>query len=376
MKRFAALFTRSTRPRRPTAKTAALAAYFADAPEDRLWTIALLSGRRPRRTITTTKLREWAAERAGIPLWLFEACYPVVGDLAETIALVLPPNPRRDLRRAPRATGSPRSARSTRPTRDTRKAAILTPGTGWMRPNASSSTSSDRRLPHGRQPEADDPGAGAGHRDRRGRTRPPPDGRLDARHHSWSGLVEAPDPTADLSRPTRSTSPTSSTTAPEALGVTDWLAERKWDGIRGQLILRGGGHFVWSRGEELMTDRFPELAPAARLPAPRHVIDGEVLAWDRRRAPALQRAAAPDRAQDRAEKAAGRGAGDPDGLRPAGMGRRRHARRAPCRAPRATGNAGRPAPEAPLRLSPRVVRRTGTALAEAARIAASSAPRG
>ena len=72
-------------------KTAALAEYFGTAPhEDRLWTIALLSGRRPKRAVTTTKLREWAAETAGIPLWLFEESYPVVGDLAETIALVLP----------------------------------------------------------------------------------------------------------------------------------------------------------------------------------------------------------------------------------------------------------------------------------------------
>jgi DNA ligase-1 len=91
MKRFAALFSALDQTNSTKAKTAALAEYFADAPEaDRLWCIALLSGRRPRRMITTTKLREWAAERAGIPLWLFEACYPVVGDLSETIALVLP----------------------------------------------------------------------------------------------------------------------------------------------------------------------------------------------------------------------------------------------------------------------------------------------
>ncbi|MGC9420695.1 MAG: ATP-dependent DNA ligase, partial [Rhodovulum sp.] len=92
MKRFAALFTALDRTTKTTAKVDALAAYFAEAPEDdRLWTVALLSGRRPRRAVTTTRLREWAAERAGLPLWLFEECYPVVGDLAETIALVLPP---------------------------------------------------------------------------------------------------------------------------------------------------------------------------------------------------------------------------------------------------------------------------------------------
>ncbi|MEO0655069.1 MAG: ATP-dependent DNA ligase, partial [Pseudomonadota bacterium] len=82
MKRFAALFTALDQTTKTNAKVAALAAYFAEAPDDdRLWTIALLSGRRPKRTVTTTRLREWAAERAGIPLWLFEEAYPIVGDL-------------------------------------------------------------------------------------------------------------------------------------------------------------------------------------------------------------------------------------------------------------------------------------------------------
>jgi DNA ligase-1 len=140
MKRFAALFSALDQTNSTKAKTAALAEYFADAPEaDRLWCIALLSGRRPRRMITTTKLREWAAERAGIPLWLFEACYPVVGDLSETIALVLPEATRdTDL---PLATGSPACARWTRKTRTRANPRSSTPGTASAPPNASSSTS-------------------------------------------------------------------------------------------------------------------------------------------------------------------------------------------------------------------------------------------
>src|SRR6056297_3500940 len=91
MKRFADLFTAIDQTTKTNAKVATLAAYFREAPDDdTLWTIALFSGRRPRRAVTTTRLREWAAERAGIPLWLFEESYPIVGDLAETIALVLP----------------------------------------------------------------------------------------------------------------------------------------------------------------------------------------------------------------------------------------------------------------------------------------------
>ncbi|NBD28658.1 MAG: ATP-dependent DNA ligase, partial [Alphaproteobacteria bacterium] len=92
MRDFARLFTTLDQTTRTTVKVAAMADFFRKAQDaDKLWCVALFSGRRPRRVITTTRLREWAAERAGIPPWLFEESYPVVGDLAETIALVLPP---------------------------------------------------------------------------------------------------------------------------------------------------------------------------------------------------------------------------------------------------------------------------------------------
>ncbi|MEP2139284.1 MAG: ATP-dependent DNA ligase, partial [Erythrobacter sp.] len=91
MQHFAALFTALDQTIKTNAKVAALASYFQVAAEDdKLWTIALLSGRRPKRTLPVSKLREWAAEVAGIPQWLFEDSYPIVGDLAETIALILP----------------------------------------------------------------------------------------------------------------------------------------------------------------------------------------------------------------------------------------------------------------------------------------------
>ena len=85
MKRFARLFTEIDQTTKTSVKTTALSAYFTQAPDaDKLWCIALFSGRRPKRAVTTTNLREWAAERAGIPLWLLEESYPIVGDLAET----------------------------------------------------------------------------------------------------------------------------------------------------------------------------------------------------------------------------------------------------------------------------------------------------
>src|SRR5690606_15600756 len=74
------------------AKTDALAAYFAEAePRDAAWAAWFLTGHRPRMAVPTRRLHAWAAESADIPLWLFEESYDAVGDLAETIALVLPP---------------------------------------------------------------------------------------------------------------------------------------------------------------------------------------------------------------------------------------------------------------------------------------------
>jgi len=91
MNRFAALFAELDSTIRTTPKVAALARYISGAPlEDRLWTVALFSGRRPKRIISATKLALWAAEAAQIPDWLFTDAYAVAGDLAETISLILP----------------------------------------------------------------------------------------------------------------------------------------------------------------------------------------------------------------------------------------------------------------------------------------------
>jgi DNA ligase 1 len=97
---------------------------------------------------------------------------------------------------------------------------------------------------------------------------------------TWERLVLSPDPGEDLSRPYPFYLAYQLDAGPEGLGdPAHWAAEHKWDGIRGQLILRGGAHHLWSRGEELMTDRFPELAAARDFLPEGTVIDGEVLAW-------------------------------------------------------------------------------------------------
>ncbi|WP_373398349.1 hypothetical protein V8V91_00880 [Algoriphagus halophilus] len=93
MKKFAELIEELDATTKTNRKVAALAAYFERASEsDKIWTIAILSHRRPPRPVNTTLLRQYAAELAEIPLWLFEDSYHIVGDLAEAIALVIPNN--------------------------------------------------------------------------------------------------------------------------------------------------------------------------------------------------------------------------------------------------------------------------------------------
>ena len=73
-------------------KLDALSAYFSQAPHpDKVWVIAIFSGRRPKRAVNSTQLSLWCLEMINMPAWLFEECYHTVGDLAETIALLLPP---------------------------------------------------------------------------------------------------------------------------------------------------------------------------------------------------------------------------------------------------------------------------------------------
>jgi DNA ligase-1 len=281
MRAFAELFTALDRTTRTGAKTDALAAYLADAPDaDRLWTVALLSGRRPKRTVTATRLAEWAAALAGLPDWLFQASYDVVGDLAETIHLVLPPPARASDRSL---SDWIEAIRALAEADDAARRAFVEDAwdrlggaerfvfnkliTGGFRVGVSQKLMT-RALARATGIEE----AELAHRIM---------GRWAPGETTFEALILAPDPEADLSRPYPFCLATGVEGDPAALGPpADWLAEWKWDGIRGQLIVRGGAHHLWSRGEELITDRFPELAAARDFLPPGTVIDGELLVWD------------------------------------------------------------------------------------------------
>ncbi len=279
MKDFAALFAHIDESTKTTVKIAALADYFGTAPlDDRLWTIALFTGRRPKRTITATRLREWAAEVANLPDWLFAESYSIVGDLAETIALVLPPPTQTTeiplshwinyikylstLDDAARKTGILHAWDSLPTTQRFLFTKLLT---GGFRIGVSAKLITRALAQSTGQPEP--------------RLAHKLMGNWTPDTATWDSLIVADDPTADLSRPYPFYLAYQLDSLDDLGQPDDWNAERKWDGIRGQLIIRGGEQHLWSRGEDLMTDRFPELARLRDDLPDGTVIDGEILAY-------------------------------------------------------------------------------------------------
>ncbi|MGJ8544914.1 MAG: ATP-dependent DNA ligase [Sulfitobacter sp.] len=280
MKAFARLFTAIDQSTKTTLKTAALAEYFSHAPEeDRLWAIALFSGRRPKRAVTTTKLRQWGAEAANIPLWLFEDSYAIVGDLAETISLLLPATPTTDDASLTHwITALRRVYEQDEPAR---KAFVLD---AWQRLGGAERFLFNKLITGGMRVGVSQKLMTRALALSTGKDEAELAHRLMGNWHpddtTWHALIEARDASADASRPYPFHLAHGLETPPHELGnPADWRAEWKWDGIRGQLILRGGDYFLWSRGEELMTDRFPELARAADFLPQGTVIDGELLVW-------------------------------------------------------------------------------------------------
>ncbi|MCX7889925.1 MAG: ATP-dependent DNA ligase [Rhodobacteraceae bacterium] len=280
MQRFAALLAALDATTSVAARVAALAAYLREAPaEDRLWTVALLSGRRPKRTVTAGELRLWAAERAGLPDWLFAEAHAVTGDLAETIALVLPEPQGRDgaglavwIGRIRALAGRPAAAR---------KEAILA---AWDRLGGEERFLFNKLITGGfrmgvsRRLVTRALAAATGLPEALVQERLM--GDWDPAQTDLAGLLSAGDGSAPPGRPYPFCLAPPLDIPPARLGdPADWLAEWKWDGIRGQLVRRGGTHHLWSRGEDLITDRFPDLAPLARALPAGTVIDGEILAW-------------------------------------------------------------------------------------------------
>jgi DNA ligase-1 len=281
MKAFAQLYTTLDETTKTNEKVDALAAYFRSVgPEDAVWAIHFLIGRRIKRLIETRKLVEWAIAEAGVPEWIFADCYSAVGDLAETIALLLPAqmaSTDKTLRYWVEERLLPLREWSDERQRESMVFAWLEMDerqrfvwnkliTGEFRVGVSQSlvvkalaqvaglTTEviSHRLMGDWQPDAS----------------------------FYTQLIAQQTGDTDVSRPYPFFLAYPLEGAPASLGEpTDWIAEWKWDGIRSQIIRRNWQTFIWSRGEELVTERFPELAALGGLLPEGTVIDGEILPW-------------------------------------------------------------------------------------------------
>ncbi|HWS74818.1 MAG TPA: ATP-dependent DNA ligase [Quisquiliibacterium sp.] len=289
MRAFARLYAEldaSTSTRR---KVDALAEHLRQAPaEDAAWAVHFLAGGRPRRLVPARVMREAAREAAGIPEWLFEESYQAVGDLAETIARLLPDGGAPDdagLDVWMRERLLPLRGLSPQRAGEALRAAwagLDAPGrfvmnkliTGGFRVGVSRQLvvralaqgwSLDEKLVAQRMVGYAGGDEGPRAEDFRALVAGEDVAACGARAgHPYPFFLAHP-----LQQP------------PEALGQpSSWIVEWKWDGIRAQLVRRAGAAWLWSRGEELVTERFPELAAAAGALPDGTVVDGEVVCWD------------------------------------------------------------------------------------------------
>ena len=283
MIRFSRLYDAIDRTTSTNAKVAAMAAYFAEAPPaDAAWAVFFLTGRRLKRLLPYSSINTWTLAATGLPAWVLEECYAVVGDGAETAALVLdqlPTAPVEDLAlsrwvedRILPLKGLDPAAQQQRVTTWWRsldrlqRFILLKLVTGELRVGVSQ-TLVVRALAEAAQLPAATLAARI-----MGEWTPSPEW--------YAALLSHERTDDDRSRPYPFFLASPLEGPVDALGdPNDWLVEWKWDGIRAQLVKRGGMLHLWSRGEELITHRFPEiLAAASRLPDGT-VLDGEVLAF-------------------------------------------------------------------------------------------------
>jgi DNA ligase-1 len=256
----------------------------AAAPADAAWATYILSGRRPKRFIGPASLMRWLVEASGMPQWLIDEAYASVGDLAESIALLMETEAARESRApvVPLSTWIEERLLPLRNEPEERQREVIVSWwrtlpyrecflmnkllTGSLRVGVSellvtralsevleiSRADVARKLMGDWKPSA----------------------------LFWetlkSGDVTALDPSTPY--PFYLASPLE--VQPATLGaVSSWLIEWKWDGIRAQLIRRAGQCFVWSRGEDLVTERFPEVAATAAYLPDGTVLDGELVVW-------------------------------------------------------------------------------------------------
>jgi DNA ligase-1 len=297
MRLFAQLYAELDARTATLEKVAALRRYLAAAPPaDAAWAVYFLAGGKPRQSVPGALLRATACRLAGIPDWLFEECYQAVGDLAETIALVLPPpasTEGEDVGLAEWVQARLLPLRGQPPDAQAKGLAqwwgtLATPARFLLCKLISGSFRVGVSKLLVQRALAEHAGLDAkllaqrmmGYTDAR---QPPSAARFLALLAADDGAT-AP---GDSGQPYPFFLAHALEAAPDSLGApADWIVEWKYDGVRAQVVRRAGQCWIWSRGEELVTERFPEVVALAQALPDGTVVDGEILAWaDGRPAP-------------------------------------------------------------------------------------------
>lgn len=278
MKAFSEMFRRVDQTTSLNEKIDALVEYFSVADErDAIWCVALLTGRRPKRTVKTNELWQWSGELTGLPEWLQAESYHIVGDLAETISLLLPASESssdhslhqimQKLLELEKKDEQQRKEYITGMWKQFSPAELFVFNkliTGGFRVGVSEKLIIKALAKHLNIDENV-----VAHR---------LTGKWTADSISLSELLTGTDHTTDISKPYPFYLAYPLEVPPEELGMLDeWFIERKYDGIRGQIIVRDQSIFVWSRGEDLLTEKFKEFHMMPAMLPNGTVIDGEIL---------------------------------------------------------------------------------------------------
>jgi DNA ligase 1 len=281
MKEFAQLIFILGTTTKTNEKLKALQNYFAKANDkDKVWVIALFTGRRPKRTISSTFLKTWCTEKLNMPFWLFDECYHTVGDLSETIALLIENDETIKDNDKPLYFYIEWFLQSTKATEEEKKNFMLQ---SWatlptvnerfvfnkLLSGAFRIGVSQQLLIQALSKATSIEPAVVAHRIT---------GKWDASKITYEELLFTQDAAADASKPYPFYLAYPLENEPNSLGEpNEWQAEWKWDGIRGQLIKRNDTLFVWSRGEELVTEKFPEYEALLNDLPNGIVLDGEII---------------------------------------------------------------------------------------------------
>ncbi len=293
MKQFAELFAELDGSTSTLHKVQALRHYFEHAPaEDAAWAVYFLSGGKPKRTVPTRTLREVALQVSGLPDWLFEESYQAVGDLAETIAHVLPTSSTLPSQSQGLAWWMQHRILPLRNLPDEDRIAAVQ--TCWNELTATERFLFVKLVGGGFRvgvskllvTRALAELAGLDAKLVATRMMGFADASNQPTAEQFSALLAVPANSSTGQDPGRLGQPLPFFLAhplqeePEELGpLEDWLVEWKYDGIRAQVVKEGGQVWVWSRGEELVSEQFPELQDAFAHWPDGCILDGEILVW-------------------------------------------------------------------------------------------------